>query len=238
MNSSEKFLVQWSNFKDNSTRTFLELREVSDFSDVTLACEGNHKIEAHKVILAGSSPILKDILKNTNQYNPLVYMRGVPAKDLVSIVDFIYHGEVSILQEDLNNFLALGEELQLKGITGMTQVMSHHDTPNKSEPNINRQNKIKKSKIKSVEEFQDYKPEISFKQHLDESKNYVVPENIDDSDLDSMIVSMIRRNGGIWQCKVCGKTAQKNRKNIMAHVEAMHMEGKHHPCNQCGKQCR
>jgi hypothetical protein len=43
-------------------------------------------------------------------------MRGLKANDLAAILDFIYHGEANILQEDLNRFLSLAEELQLKGL--------------------------------------------------------------------------------------------------------------------------
>jgi hypothetical protein len=50
--------------------------------------------------------------------HPLIYMRGVTAKNLIAIVDFIYHGEANIYQEDLDVFLALAEELQLKGLAG------------------------------------------------------------------------------------------------------------------------
>ena len=46
----------------------------------------------------------------------MIYMIGVKAKDLVAIVEFIYHGEANIFQEDLDGFLALADELQLKGL--------------------------------------------------------------------------------------------------------------------------
>ena len=54
----------------------------------------------------------------------MIYMRGLKAKDLVAIVDFIYHGEASIYQEDLDGFLALAEELQLKGLAGTHNINS------------------------------------------------------------------------------------------------------------------
>ena len=53
----------------------------------------------------------------------MIYMRGLKAKDLVAIVDFIYHGEAEIYKEDLNEFLALAEELKLKGL-----AVSEEDT--------------------------------------------------------------------------------------------------------------
>ena len=48
----------------------------------------------------------------------MIYMRGCKAKDLVAIVDFIYHGEANIYQEDLDGFLVLAKELQLNGLAG------------------------------------------------------------------------------------------------------------------------
>ena len=53
-------------------------------------------------------------------------MRGLKTFDLNLIVDFLYHGEVSVHQDKLNEFLALAEELQLKGLSG--------DAPGGSEP--------------------------------------------------------------------------------------------------------
>ena len=45
-------------------------------------------------------------------------MKGIKAKDLVSIIDFIYYGETNICQEDLHGFLNFVKEIQLKGLVG------------------------------------------------------------------------------------------------------------------------
>jgi hypothetical protein len=41
------------------------MRQDHYFFDVTLACEDKQKIEAHKVILAASSPVFRELLKDT-----------------------------------------------------------------------------------------------------------------------------------------------------------------------------
>ena len=46
----------------------------------------------------------------------MIYMRGLKAKDLESIVDFIYFGEANLFQEDVDSFLTLADKLQLKGV--------------------------------------------------------------------------------------------------------------------------
>ena len=115
---SERFCLKWNDFQQNIVTTYQDLHKESDFSDVTLVCEEDHQIEAHRIILTACSPFFKSVLKRNNHSHPMIYMRGLKAKDLVAIVDFIYHGEANICQEDLDGFLALAEEFQLKGLAG------------------------------------------------------------------------------------------------------------------------
>ena len=56
MNFKEKLCLQWNDFKENLGSSFLELRGDKDITDVTLVCEDGKQVEAHKVILAASSP--------------------------------------------------------------------------------------------------------------------------------------------------------------------------------------
>ena len=117
---SEKLCLQWNDFKENITASFGSLRRDEDFADVTLACEDGKQMEAHKVILAASSPFFQNLLKRNKHPHPLVYMRGVNSEELVAIVDFLYRGEANVYQESLDRFLAIAEELQLEGLTGQS----------------------------------------------------------------------------------------------------------------------
>ena len=118
MPTSEKVCLRWNDFQENINTAFRDLRKDSDFTDVTLACEDGHQIEAHKVILASSSPVFQNLLKRNKHAHPLIYMRGMKSEDLLAIVDFLYCMEADIYQEYLDSFLNLAEELQLKGLNG------------------------------------------------------------------------------------------------------------------------
>ena len=85
---------------------------------MTLGCEDGQQIEAHKVILAASSPFFQRILKRNKRSQPLIYMKGMRSDDLTAIIDFLYYGEANIYQENIDSFLAIAEELQLKGLEG------------------------------------------------------------------------------------------------------------------------
>ena len=93
-------------------------REDNDFADMTLACEDGQQVEAHKVILAASSPFFQTLLGRIKHPHPLIYMRGMRSDNLLAILDFLYCGEANVFQENLDSFLAVAEELQLKGLMG------------------------------------------------------------------------------------------------------------------------
>ena len=114
--NSEKFSLKWNDFESNLSSAFTELREDKELFDVTLVCDTN-QIEAHKVVISACSPFFRRILKRNQHSHPLLYLKGVPYTDLVSVLNFMYQGEVSVGQDHLNAFLATAEELEVKGLT-------------------------------------------------------------------------------------------------------------------------
>ena len=115
---SDKLCLKWSDFRENITTSFDGLRNDTNLSDVTLACEDGEQFEAHKVILAASSPFFQNLLRNNKQPHPMIYLKGVKSEDLVAIIDFLYCGEVNIFQENLEVFMLTAEELKINGLTG------------------------------------------------------------------------------------------------------------------------
>ena len=89
MSSSEKLCLQWNDFKESIISSFGELKGDRDLTDVTLVCEDGQQIEAHKVVLASSSPVFMNLLRRNKHTHPLIYMRGLKSNDLVAIVDFL-----------------------------------------------------------------------------------------------------------------------------------------------------
>jgi len=114
--SAEKFCLKWNDFETNISSAFRELREDRDFFDVSLVCDED-QISAHKVILGSCSPFFRDVLRRNPHQHPLLYLKNIRFSDLESVLSFMYQGEVSVAQEQLNSFLSVAEELQVKGLT-------------------------------------------------------------------------------------------------------------------------
>ena len=62
--------------------TFGNLKEDNDFADVTLACEDGQQVEAHKVILAATSPFFQKLLGRNKHPYPVIALLLIPLKIL------------------------------------------------------------------------------------------------------------------------------------------------------------
>jgi len=133
MGSSEKFCLRWNDFESNISVAFREIREEKDFFDCTLSC-GSRQIQAHKLILSACSPFFRSVLRQNPHQHPLLYLKGVEFTDLQAVLNFMYHGEVNVAQEELNSFLAVAEDLKVKGLTQNNSTESSSGPKPKSEP--------------------------------------------------------------------------------------------------------
>ena len=130
MAESDTFCLKWNEFENNVSSTLKDFKDEEDFFDVTLACE-DEQVQAHKLIISACSPFFRQVLKRHRHSAPLLYLKGVRIKDMVALLTFMYHGEVNVAQEDISQFLATAEELQVKGLT-------HKDKSETSKPEPRR----------------------------------------------------------------------------------------------------
>ena len=82
---------------------------------MNLSCNMDY-VQVHKVILSACSNFFKSLLRRNLHNHPLLYLKGVKYSDLLCVLNFMYHGEVNVAQEDLNSFLAVAERLRVRGL--------------------------------------------------------------------------------------------------------------------------
>ena len=227
---NQKLCLRWSEFHDNARSSFRELRNDKDFTDVTLACEDGQQVEAHKFVLISSSPFFKDVLKRNKHTHPLIFMRGIKSDIIMGLVDFLYLGETKVFQENLDSFLALASDLQLKGLQEVTKVELTEPgacelsrTTNKEEIGANQ---------KTTAAAQKFHRDTGMMVINDSSSTADLEE------LDQKVKSMMKfsnRSGpGKTRgriCNVCGKEGDYTA--ITNHIEANHLSGLPIPCNMC-----
>ena len=240
---SEKLCLQWNDFQENIKTAFANLREDNDFADVTLACEDGQQVKAHRMVLAASSSFFQRLIGRNKHPHPLIYMRGVKFDDLLAILDFLYHGEANVPQENLEFFLSIAEELQLKGLAGKANVedigvdQKYEILNNK--PVFHKTTKSAKKRCTTLTSNKA-NPEA-------DSHQIVAVSNAFSGDLDGLeekVKSMMVKGqnllasgyGKAYVCNVCGKEGGNTA--IKDHIEANHLEGIIVPCNLCDKSFR
>jgi len=157
MGSAEKFCLRWNDFESNISVAFRELRDDKDFFDVTLACDDN-QLPAHKVILSACSPFFRNILRKNPHQHPLLYLKGVKYKELQSVLNFMYMGEVNVAQEELNSFLSVAEDLRVKGLTQNNSDSSNSSSSNNTKTEQKHSSHIPAARIREPPEREHIPP--------------------------------------------------------------------------------
>ena len=249
-----KFCIEDSDFGINIKKTFCQLKEDQKLFDVTLVTDDGHHIQAHKIILSAGSIFFSNIfMKSKQQQNPvelIVYMKGIKNAELGYITEFLYNGEISILEENLEHFLETSRDLGIKGLKKEIHDDIHEkrdfgckdnvtfdcgkEPKNGADIEITSAGNINLLDANSL--LNAYAENDST--NITEDTNLVKTETLDvplntTEELDRKIDQIINKKGSDWMCNVCGKTTTK-KQHIQYHAET-HLEGVTHRCPLCGK---
>ena len=245
---SEKFCLKWNDYQSNWNDALNELRKDTDFADVTLISDDKEKFSAHKILLSSCSNMFKFILKSNAHGNPLLYLGGVSSTNLGFILDYIYHGEVNIYQEQLDSFLDSAQKLEIEGLLGDRQESPENINTGQNmyqEPNEGRyteQAQELKTEDKSVLRMDD--DDIPLHPRRQYSKAYTKDlakfdvRSMTSNEIDTKMRELYEKVDGVWRCLVCDHTNTGTKSsNIRMHVET-HLDGLSYTCKLCNKEFR
>ena len=227
---AEKFCLKWNDFQSNTSNTFRKLRTSDHFFDVTLVSDDQQQISAHKVVLASSSEYFKNILTSNTHSHPMLCLSGVNAGDIKNMLDFMYHGEIQIFQDDLDQFLEIAQRFHLEGLI-----------QNKQE-NYTDTQEFKYEASQESANIMDLVPESENEPINHQTKEKIISlvanyESIEE--LDQKIEEMFEKVEGDNQkrrCIPCGKISSMVA-NARNHAET-HIDGLNFPCQYCDKSFR
>ena len=216
--SEETFCLKWKTYSAHLTTAFRDIFNENKFSDVTLVCDDQTQLPAHKIVLSACSPVLGNILLNNPHPHPLLYLRGVKQHEMQSILQFMYLGEATILQDRINQFMEVAKELQVK-------ELSREDT---DEEEI-------RNNVDEVDENEDQ--DIINDIFVDETRS--VSSTLDELiafDVDSAQhksdSGQVKNGKQDYICSDCGK-GFAFRNSLQRHQKSKHEEGDIYSCNRC-----
>ena len=244
---SEKFCLKWNDFQNNVSQSFGVLRSEKEFFDVTLISEDETQFEAHKLVLAACSPFFKKILTKNRNNHPLLYLNGLHSTILQSVLDYIYLGEASVEQNNLERFLTASQKLRLKGLLlvpeeevvsvpnqvivdqNSMQLVQSINVPDNSPHNIVQLPKRNSIIAPANDQIFTTRPQ---------SAKYYKIEQPGATELEEKINTMISKDdySKKYKCHVCGKTLC-DKTSAIFHSET-HFPDLVYKCDQCNKTAK
>ena len=193
----DNYNLTWKTFSKHLTETVQEMFEDKSFANVTLVCEGQRQLRAHKFVLSACSSVFKSILQyNSAESNPLIILRGIRYEDMEAILQFMYQGETCVSKDRIKDFMKTAEELEVKIISkkprAQKEILKQQDKnsidPTEIEDTIGR-NENAESTLASQEvspnSFNENVVKLKCFELLEDETVKLYFESDDDSDVDN-----------------------------------------------------
>ncbi|GAB0089565.1 hypothetical protein DMENIID0001_041310 [Sergentomyia squamirostris] len=127
--SVNKMNICWNTHRDSLGAAFPQMLIDRKFVDVTLVCE-RRRIHCHRVVLAACSSFFAEILEENPTQHPIIILPGeIKFWAIQALVDFMYKGEVSVLETGFEQLVKCAELLQihsLNAVSGESNLREDH----------------------------------------------------------------------------------------------------------------
>lgn len=242
---SEKFNLKWDDYKSNWTKSLSFLRKDSESADVTLISDDKVKFSAHKILLSSCSNLFKSILKGHSSANPLLYLGGVSSDNLDFILDYIYHGEIKVFQNQLESFLASAKKLEIEGLLSDNTEQGQDPPPEINSFLEQDIELIDEEKFCPAEDASSVRKGIETHLKARKSSRGTTKSEVVKYDVGSLSAEEIKdkmkelyeKIDGVYRCLACGYSTKTHRQAMSFHIET-HLDGLSYTCSKCDKEFR
>ena len=227
------------NYEGHIAQKFKQMLIDEAFTDVTLVCEDERQLKAHRVVLSSSSSVLKGIFDKNNHQHPLVFLSDITSQVMENILEFIYTGQVQVEQTELEKFMKISTKLKVYGLmsdSGFTEntrtrtVNSHTKEYDQSRRVVIAKPENKDSGLKQ-EHVEEDEPNINPLAviHTPDDQDEVY-ENIDEKVQE--VYDTIEEKVNCAMCNKEFENASELKTHVLTHKKMKEPKFK---CDQCSK---
>ena len=127
MATEGNFHINWEDFTTACLKKFRNVLGKKEFSDVTLVSSDGKRIPGHQVILASGCTFFEKLLDGEESRKPLIFFRRTDSAVLESLLSFLYEGSAEVAEDQIDQFMALAEELGVEGLAKSDQEIGYED---------------------------------------------------------------------------------------------------------------
>merc|ERR1712126_9567 len=209
--AQEQYDLYWHTYSDHLKDMMQNLMHSNQSTDVTLVCEDKARFKAHKFVLNACSPVFQSIIEDLSQNEgSVIYLRGILATEMKSILQFMYLGQTQVYQNRMNEFLDCAKSLEIKEIS-------------------------RNAEFEEGQERKDYTESKDY--DICEEKSNIFPNGVDEEvTFTETKISRNKNKSGQYSCNKCDKQFA-SRSGLFLHNRSVHEETKFQ-CKKCDKTFR
>ena len=248
--------IVWESYSGHLQDLLHDMWTSDDLTDVTLVCDENKEIRAHKVILSACSLFLNSLIKEISNITT-INLKGIKEKEIRKVLEFLYLGQVDIDQDDLQTFKIIAKKLEIDAIMkkfnlydniSVTDTQQKDDTSEGAgDSSVNDERKASAQADTKALRFKCNSCGTKFLRRYEVEDHYhLIHENSEPNDSDSKPVyscgkcdyqsnSELKRRRHYdskhrqrKSCKMCDFKGQK----LNDHIKVVH-EGRTYNCDKC-----
>nr|XP_027225013.1 longitudinals lacking protein, isoforms H/M/V-like [Penaeus vannamei] len=107
--------LRWNNHRTSFLQVLSSLRNKQTYSDITIACSGRF-YDVHKFVLSTCSDYFVEMMEKTPCKHPIIVLKDIRYQELEALLNYMYLGEVNVLQNELAGLIKAAECLRIKGL--------------------------------------------------------------------------------------------------------------------------
>ncbi|XP_045113524.1 longitudinals lacking protein, isoforms H/M/V-like isoform X18 [Portunus trituberculatus] len=122
--------LKWNNHRSTFFHILSTIRSKESYCDVTIACDGKF-YPVHKLVLSTCSDYFEQMFERTNCKHPIIVLKDIRSQELEALLNYMYVGEVNVLQNELAGLIKAAECLMIKGLAVPDEAPSKDSKENK-----------------------------------------------------------------------------------------------------------
>ncbi|XP_063864175.1 zinc finger protein 467-like isoform X5 [Scylla paramamosain] len=122
--------LKWNNHRSTFFHILSTIRSKESYCDVTIACDGKF-YPVHKLVLSTCSDYFEQMFERTNCKHPIIVLKDIRSQELEALLNYMYVGEVNVLQNELAGLIKAAECLMIKGLAVPDEAPAKESKENK-----------------------------------------------------------------------------------------------------------
>nr|XP_053630650.1 longitudinals lacking protein, isoforms H/M/V-like [Cherax quadricarinatus] len=107
--------LKWRDHRSTFFRMLSSVRKKEIYCDATIACDGKF-YPVHRLVLSTCSEFFERMFEVADNKHLMIVLTDIQHEYLETLLDYMYIGEVNVLQSDLSSFMKAAECLKIRGL--------------------------------------------------------------------------------------------------------------------------